>query len=375
MKWVGVFRKSLLEQLRAYWSLALTLVIAPCFVLIYWLMVSGGSTVYTVLVLDQDRGPHGRAAAQALTALTHQTGQPMLKVAPVADRAAGEAALKDRAAAALVILPPDFSDALTAAGPGARVTLVGDLTNPQYAVAAVLASAALDEYVRAASGEPRSVTWAEEPLGQSAARTEFEIYVPALLILAVVMLVFQAAMVVAREVEAGTLRRLQLTRMTAFDLLAGVTATQVLIGSVAVALTFLTAAALGFRSAGPLWLAVLIGALTTFSIVGVGLLVACFSRSVSEAFILANFPLIFLMFFTGAIYPMPPVPLFAVAGRTINLFDCLPPTHAVVALNKVLTLGAGPGDVAYELTAVVLLSALYFIAGVWLFQRRHLREA
>lgn len=374
MKWVSVFRKSLLEQLRAYWSLALTLAIAPCFVLIYWLMVSGGSTVYTVLVLDQDRGPHGRAAAQALTALTHQTGQPMLKVAAVADRAAGEAALKDRAAAALVILPPGFSDAL-AAGPGARVTLVGDLTNPQYAIAAVLASAALDEYVQAASGEARSVTWAEEPLGQSAARTEFEIYVPALLILAVVMLVFQAAMVVAREVEAGTLRRLQLTRMTAFDLLAGVTATQVLIGSVAVALTFLTAAALGFRSAGPLWLAVLIGALTTFSIVGVGLLVACFSRSVSEAFILANFPLIFLMFFTGAIYPMPPVPLFAVAGRTVNLFDILPPTHAVVALNKVLTLGAGPGDVAYELTAVVTLSAVYFAAGVWLFQRRRLREA
>jgi ABC-2 type transport system permease protein len=188
------------------------------------------------------------------------------------------------------------------------------------------------------------------------------------------MLVFQAAMTVAHEVEAGTLRRLKLTRVTALDLLGGISATQVLIGVASVGLTLLTAWALGFRSQGPLWVAFLVGVVTSLSIVGVSLLVACFARTVSEAFILANFPLILLMFFTGAIYPMPPVPLFAVGGRTIGLFDCLPPTHAVAALNKVLTLGAGLSDVAYELTALLVLSAAYFAAGVWLFQRTHLRR-
>lgn len=38
-------------------------------------------------------------------------------------------------------------------------------------------------------------------------------------------------------------------------------------------------------------------------------------------------------------------------------------------------LGAGIGDVAYELAALVVLSGLYFGAGVWLFRRRHLRPA
>jgi hypothetical protein len=46
----------------------------------------------------------------------------------------------------------------------------------------------------------------------------------------------------------------------------------------------------------------------------------------------------------------------------------------VVALNKVLTLGAGLGQVAYELIALVVLSAVYFAAGVRLFQKRHLRR-
>jgi ABC-2 type transport system permease protein len=113
--------------------------------------------------------------------------------------------------------------------------------------------------------------------------------------------------------------------------------------------------------------------MTSLSIVGVGLLVACFSRTVSEAFIYANFPLILLMFFTGTVFPIPPIPLFTIGGHTVALFDFLPPTHAVVALNKVLTLGAGITDVIYELTALFFLSVMYFAAGVWLFKRIHLR--
>lgn len=44
------------------------------------------------------------------------------------------------------------------------------------------------------------------------------------------------------------------------------------------------------------------------------------------------------------------------------------------ALNKIFTLGAGLGDVAFEMGALVLLSGLYFGLGVWLFQRMHLRR-
>jgi hypothetical protein len=52
--------------------------------------------------------------------------------------------------------------------------------------------------------------------------------------------------------------------------------------------------------------------------------------------------------------------------------EFLPPTYAEVALNKVLTMGAGITDVAYELTALFFLSVRYFAAGVWLFKRMHL---
>jgi ABC-2 type transport system permease protein len=79
------------------------------------------------------------------------------------------------------------------------------------------------------------------------------------------------------------------------------------------------------------------------------------------------------MFFSGAMFPIARVSIFTVGGHAIGLFDILPPAHAVVALNKVLTLGAGLGEVAFELIVLVVLSLLYFAVGVWSFQRAHLR--
>jgi ABC-2 type transport system permease protein len=140
-------------------------------------------------------------------------------------------------------------------------------------------------------------------------------------------------------------------------------------------LAFATAIALGFHSQGPLWVAILVSSLTALSIVGMGLVVASFSKSVSQAFVIANFPLAFFMFFSGAIFPIPRIPLFTLAGRTIGLYDILPPTHAVVALNKVLTLGAGLADVIFELSALALLTFFYYAIGVWLFRRTHMKAS
>lgn len=387
MRIVAVFRKSLLEQIRDPWSLVLTLVVAPFFVLLYWAFFGGGSTTYGVLVLNEDTGLRradgavwngGQEVIQALRDLTYAGGDTILRVGVVADRAQAEAKLKNREAAVLLVVPEGFSRSVygSAGDPrvsGASVVVVGDLTNPQYTVAAVLASSAVDEYVQSVTGLEPPLRLVEQALGSSGARTEFEVYVPGVLVIAVVMLIFQSAMTVAREVEGGTLRRLQLTRMTSFDLLGGVSATQVLIGVVAAVLGFATAVALGFSSHGPLWVAVFAAAATALAVVGVGLVVACFARTVSQAFVFANFPLMLLMFFSGAVFPLPRLTVFAVGGREVGLFDFLPPTHAVVALNKVLALGATLADVAYELIAVLLLSALYYAAGVWLFERRYLR--
>ena len=380
MKMLIIFWKSLREQARDWSTMGLSLIIGPFFVLIYWLMIPSGLTTYGVMVLNQDKGSSGADNITVMEALSYASGDPLLDVTTVTDRDEAETLLQDRDAEVLIIIPEDFSETVLAASLGeesatSAITLVGDLTNPYYVVGALMASSTIDEYLQDVTGETRPITFEEISLGASRGRSEFDLYVPGMLIISVVMLVFIVSMTITYEVEAGTLGRLQLTRMTAFDLLSGISLSTILLGIIAVLLTFLVAMAVGFESQGPIWAAMLIGAITAIAVVGVGLIVAAFSETVSQAFIIANFPLIFFMFLSGAVYPLPRIRFFEVAGRVISLYDVIPPTHAVVALNKILTLGTGLIDVLYELVSLVVLSALYFAIGIWLFHRRHMRTA
>ncbi|MBI4670138.1 MAG: ABC transporter permease [Chloroflexi bacterium] len=388
MKFFAVFRKTLREMSRDKWMLGLTVAFAPFFVLLYWLITAGGSTTYTILTINNDKGIQladgtrfnaGQKAVAALKRVTYGDGQPILKPLPAANRAEAEPILRNRGAAAFILIPENFSQMIQNLQSGNRsattqIIFGGDVSNPYYMVGVNLSLTAIDGYVLQATGQQPLIQYTEEPLGASAARTEFKTYVPGTLVFAVILLIFLASMTVAREIETGTLRRLQLTPMTSMELLGGITAALVLIGTAAFGLAFVVALIVGFRSQGPLWAAILVGAVTCLSVIGLGMVVASFTRTVSHAFVVANFPLGLMMFFSGVIYPLPKVTLFHLFGHEIGLYDFLPPTHAVAALNKILTLGTQLDQVVFELSALILLSVLYFAVGVWLFKRFHLQS-
>ena len=389
MRAIIVFRKTMREMSRDAWMLGLTLVFTPFFVVLYWIWFSGGSTTYNVVLINQDRGVQlsdgstfnagDEAVAAIIKEITYADGKPLLNVIHAQDRSEADSILKDRKAAAFILIPEDFSQTLQRLEDGDRsvttnIIFGGDVSNPYYMVAANLALTGVDRYIQEVTGQQPLIGYIEESMGLSAARSEFETYVPGTLVFSVVLLIFLAAMTVAREIEMGALRRLQLTPMTSIDLLGGITLALLLIGALSVALAFGVAVMLGFRSLGPLWVAIVVGTIASLSVIGMGLVVASFTRTVSQAFVVANFPLALMMFFSGVIFPMPKVTMFTLAGHEFGVYDILPPTHAVVALNKVLTLGAGLDEVTYELAMLTILSILYFAIGAWLFKRFHLRS-
>lgn len=389
MRLMNVVLKCFREQKRDLWVLGLSLAFAPLFVVLYYLMTGGtGSTSYNVLVVNQDKpvtrtGGEEVAAGldilQGLREMAYKNGNPLLKVIPTGDQNQAESQIRDRQASVLLIIPEDFSATLAAYRAGntsaaTQVTLKGDLTNPSYTIAAVMVMTVTDTYVNQATRVPRPVVLNEVPLGASNLRSEFENYIPGLLVMAVVLMVFQAAMMPAREIEAGTLRRLRLTPINSFEYLGGLAIWMTLIAILSILVTFATAVALGFHSQGPLLVAILIDIVAAQSVIGIGLIVACLSKTVSQAFVIANFPLGLLMFLTGAVFPLPRPTLFTLFGHVISYADFLPPTHAVIALNKIFTLGAGVQDVVFEIVALVLLSILYFGIGVLLFQRTQMKK-
>ena len=379
MKALVISWKNIKEQIRDFSTLGLSLVIGSFFVLLYWLMIPSGSTTYAVMIQNLDLGLEGDRAVSMLEELVYPSGDPVLDVILIDSREKAEMLLRDRDLEVLLIIPEDFSDTIDAVSKGtpaepAEIILIGDLTNPYYAVGAVMAGSVIDEFVQVQTGRLPTVQYTEIALGASKGRSEFDLYIPGILIVSVVMLVFIVSMTISSEVEAGTLKRLQMTGVSSSQLLIGLSLPTILWGILSLLLTLLVAIGLGFESNGSILLALIVGAITSVAVVGVGLIVAAFSTSVSQAFIIANFPLIFFMFFSGAVYPIPRINLFQIGGVNISIYDILPPTHAVVALNKILTLGENFSGVLYELSSLVILSLIFYGLGIWLFDKKHMRE-
>lgn len=383
-----IFHKSLLQTGRDWLVVLLTLAFAPFFVVVYDLAFSESASLYRVAVVNHDvpvRTADGRTAdigTGILAALRERPasvggGDPApspLRVVQVTSEAQGQERLRDRESAVLVVLPAGLSADVTAGRPG-RVYVHGDLTNTTYLVSAVLAGAKADAYLQDLTGRAGPLQTVEVPLAGSATRTQFDESVSGLLIFAVILMVYMTAMAVARETEQGGMRRLRLSPMTARAYVVGTSAVLVLVALIGVLLTFATAYAFGFRSQGPLWVAVVVTAVTALSIIGVGMAMGAACRTTAQAFVVANFPLGLLMFLSGVMFPLPQPAWFTVAGHGLGPFDLLPPKHAVVALNKVMTLGQGITEVAFELAAVLLLSVAYFGVGAAVLHRFRLRRA
>lgn len=211
-----------------------------------------------------------------------------------------------------------------------------------------------------------------EATDPSALPEEIHYYIPAMLALALMMLLFTAAGALIREKDRGTLVRLRVSGMRPGEWLGAVAVVQVGLGLAAVGLTWLAAVAIGAPTGGRLLPFVLLTVVSSLSVCAVGVLVAAWLRTSFDLWTVGCFPFFVLMFFSGGMFPLPSLGLFRLGGRLVELNGLLPTTHTITGFVQVLYEGAGTGDILFELTAILFLTLVYGALGVWLFQRRHL---
>jgi hypothetical protein len=117
---------------RDWLVLILSVAFAPLFVWAYYLFTLGGSTTYNVMVINLDQGAVSaqgerlalsEGAIQAMLGVTYANGQPMLKVVRLDDQEQAQQKLRDRAAAAFVTLPADFTQTILAMQAGTALNL------------------------------------------------------------------------------------------------------------------------------------------------------------------------------------------------------------------------------------------------------------
>jgi ABC-2 type transport system permease protein len=385
---LSLFRKTLLENTRDWKILVLTLIFGPVFVvLMYFYLGETTQAPYRVIVVNQDEGAttaDGRVlhAGQELISemmdARYPEGTEVFQVQQGEELAVARSRLADDSVDLVVEIPQHFSSVLLdyqqgSQPPPAIVNTYGNPTNASYLMAAVWSDMITYGYVAAVTGLQSPLELRANTVSGVETRNEFELYVPALLTLALIMLMFTAAASLIKEKDKGTLVRLRLSNMTAFEWFSAVSLTQILVGLLAMGFAFLTAVALGYRTSGSLVAMMVVGLVSSLSIIAISFLVAASLRTIFDLLTIGCFPFFILMFFSGGMFPLPPLRLFTVGSRSVSINDFLPTTHTISALNSILNYGAGLGDVVPELAAILLLTVGFFALGVWLFTRRHMR--
>lgn len=386
MKLFSVIKKSLKEQIRSFWILILTVSMAPFFVLIYYLINESEKPRYDLLIINQDEGiisetkeiNYGDYLIETLEQSQKDSLTIPLDLEIIQSRPAGVEKLKSKKADALIIIPQDFSSKVQSGFEkqhysDVEVEFIGDLTSIGYMVTAIWVGEILDQSVYYFSGTERPYSIRETSLGISGDIDEFDIYIPGILIISIIMLMFTASIAIITEVENKTILRLKLSRVGSFRLLGGISIIQVLVGILSVFLTLVIAIGMGFNYTGSISILFLIAILTCLSIISFSLIIAGFTKTVNEILVVGNFPLFLFMFFTGAAFPLNGKEIFSFLDYPVSIQGLMSPTHAISALKKTLVMDMGISDIIPEISLIVILTILYFFIGVWLFRRRHMR--
>ena len=376
---LSIILKSIKEQLRNYWILLLTVSLAPFFVFVYYLIIESSEPQYDLLLLNNDQATvycdkeinFGETLISFFREVNSDSISIPLKIKIIANRKDAISRLKTHKSDVLIVIPENFSKKIINNANDLEIEFVGDLTNINYMISAVWANEIISSFIAEISDIPKQFIVKENSLGISGKADDFQLSVPGLLILSIIMLMFSASMAIISEVENKTMLRLKLSKLRAWEYLFGVGIVQIIVGVIAIFLTLLVAVVMGFDLQGSLITLTLIAILTSISIVAFSLIIAAVTKTANEILIVGNFPLFLFMFFTGAAFPIKAKALFHLLGYPVSLQGLMSPTHAISALNKIMIMNMELRDIIPEIIALIVITIIYFIFGILLFQKRH----
>jgi ABC-2 type transport system permease protein len=388
MKFLVLFKKTFLENLRDWKNLTLTLIFAPFFVLLMHSYLKDSFKAAKVIIINHDLGAIATDGSQI------NTGKFLISELEKVDNGSGGKALeiiqesileialekmKNKSVDLVTEIPENFSAVLTAFQKGdqssvATLKTYGDATNIKYLLTAIYHDIATYKYVGKVIEQKDPINLEPHIENSKKWLSEFDLYVPGLLILSLMMLMFTFCSSIIREKEKETIVRIKMSNITPTEFLGSIGFAQIVIGLISLGLTYLVAAAMGYYATGSILYMFVIGFFACCSILGISLIVAACLNTIFDLMTIGCFPFFILMFFSGGMMPLPAVSLFSLLGHQINANDILPTTHAINAMNKVLNNNSSLHEIGFEICAILLLTLAYATIGIWMLNKKFFKN-
>lgn len=375
MRLIASLNKSLKENLRDWKVLVMVLVFSPFFVLLMYLFYGVNESTYHIGYMNED---NGKVSAELIKNLgeMEQNDAKIFILTPIENMEDLKAKVIDKVIDIGIVIPDDYSTKITQNSPNPTIAqFYGSMGNTKYTVAAIFAADAVYKQGMEIAKITIPSTIQETFLEKKLFTNEFEGTIPGLISLAVLMILFTASASIVKENDKKTLIRLKLSRLGAFNFLMGICIVQAVIATFAIILSYWTALALGYNPLGDFETVVIVGIISSFSMVAISLIVASFLSTIFDVLTIGCFPFFILMFFSGSMMPLPKMNILTIGGHAFGITDILPLTHTATAFNKILNFDASLSGVSFELGMITILSILYFALGLFLYQKRKLTKA
>lgn len=381
MRFRSYLVKTLKENLRDWKVLIFALAFGPCFIFILYGAFGNTNHSNNVILINKDMkssSSHGMAVTKLLEESRYPDGILKYKLYLSGNIDESLKRLKNRSVDAVVVLPGDLTKTLNDAAmkreyKPAKLKLYGDPRNSRYSITAILLLTDFDAYVKSIIPAEAPVDIDETLIGKGKALTDFDFYVPGIIIFAMLNVMFSAGASLIREIEKGTMQRLVMSKLKTVEFLGAVSVVQIALCAVSMILALLAALACGYEFKGSFAAVFLVGILSAFGIIGLSMITVSFMKSVYDLMTIGVIPYFFIMFFAGIMFPLPQIQIGRIGDNVIKLNDFLPLSLSASALNKLLGFGTGIGGIGFELAGIAIVSMAYFIIGLMLFRRRHMR--
>lgn len=408
MKLIAVFKKSMIEQFRDYKALILTILSPIAFIVIFGLAFGQGFYTYTLGITNKDQGTLGNVLIQNIQTSQYPNGNKIFETVIVDNQLETfDKAIKQQKYDAHLLIPANFSESFknsmgtfssfnnsndpndpndssdsnnshsSSRAPQddhAAIVISGNPSNLTYNLISSFVENQIHSFVweNVKIKNPTKIVYDHTGFQQIQVKSEFDNMAPGLIVFSVFFLMILSAMMITKEIENGTIERIILAKTKPIEFCGGISLAQMGLAVIMLPLVFAASRLVGFHTSGSFLLAYVVSLIATFSAIGIGLIIAAFCKTSLEAFIIGNVVLTPMMFLAGIFFKVPPIKLFTIMDKEIELLSLMPTLDAVNAMNKILLQNADFYSVVPELIVLIILSAFYFLMGVVLFKRRYM---
>jgi ABC-type multidrug transport system permease subunit len=378
MKIFDVAHKSLKENIRNGWVMLLTLLAAPFFITVFYLISNTYDYNYKVAVMSNDQGIFNKNKIGPVNHIDSLAGylsffNEKLNVQKVTSKQTAIKDIKENELDVIIKLPDNFSAAIE----GLRysqdfqisIHFMGDISGNQYLNCAVWLYEGIESYIEEITSIRGPVVFTEEGVGHTAQFTDFDYQIPGLFIFAIIMILYSAGISFVTEKENKTMQRLGLTYLKNREYILGLSLVQLLISFLSIIFSFMVAMQLGFDHHGSFTQITVISLITAISVISLSALIASFCTQSKQVIVIITITLFIFMIFTGVMFPIDTPLLFYWGEYPVYLNSLLSPSFAVRAMNNALVWNASFDDILPDLYGLVIITLIYMGFGSYFYKK------